>query len=336
MQNLDQVLMFCTESNLRMADWMHVKAAEAYKDCDVTTQHCYLTDLQHCSPSTYHGIPALIVASFDIETYSHSRDFPESLNPLDTTIQIGVVLGKYGTDEILRIVLCLKDVNPSTEDATYFLGFENEADLLSAFQHLIVKYDVDIVTGYNIYSFDYAYLCDRAERIKYFSSNSTHDYEDERHKYTQYRLLEKRAEKLEKHDTCNWKMLLNDYTAIFDEETYFSDRLPPMPLITRLVGCYESKDDFQKAKNYFSSFDVSSFSFFHCSRFANEICEHKIVMLSSAAMGQNLLHRFPQTGRVIIDMWLWIKNNKSLQSYKLDFVSKHFLGEKKGKSRTFL
>ena len=30
-----------------------------------------------------------------------------------------------------------------------FLGFENEADLLSAFQHLIVKYDVDIVM-YNI------------------------------------------------------------------------------------------------------------------------------------------------------------------------------------------
>ena len=333
MHKLDQVLMFCTESNLRMADWMLVQRADIY-DPISTTQHHFHTSTKHIRPSEYHGIPPMVIASFDIETYSVSRDFPDSKNPGDKTIQIGVVLGKYGKEERLRVVLCLGNVNPATEPQTFFLGFPDEAKLLSAFQQLVVRYDVDVITGYNIYSFDYAYLCDRAERIRCFSGIHPPDqdmYERERRRFQQYQHLEKRAEKLEKYDAISWDTLLKDYTEIFEARTYFTDRLPPMPLDTRLVGCYDTPEAFCAAKTYFSTFDLSSFTFFQCSRMVTEVCKHKIVMLASAAMGQNVLHRFPQTGRVVVDMWLWVKNNKRLSSYKLDVVSKKYLGEQHGK-----
>lgn len=333
MHQLDQVLMFCTENNLRMADWMLVQRADLF-DPISTTQHHFQTEVKHVRPSEYHGIPPMVIASFDIETYSVSRDFPDSKNPGDKTIQIGVVLGKYGKEERLRVVLCLGDVDPATESGTYFLGFSDEAQLLSAFQQLVVRYDVDVLTGYNIYSFDYFYLLDRAERIRCFSGPQPPDqgtYEKERAKFQQYQRLEKRAEKLEKHDDLSWKALLEDYTEIFDARTYFTDRLPPMPSKTRLVGCYKSAEAFEAANTYFSTFDLASFTFFRCSRIMAEVCEHKVVMLASAAMGQNVLHRFPQTGRVVVDMWLWIKNNKRLSSYKLDFVAKTFLGSQQGK-----
>lgn len=329
MDRLDPVLMFSTFHDLRISDWARIHHGTTHYVPIATTQHNLSTRIRNVRPSEYHGIPPFVVASFDIETYSVSRDFPDSTIPGDKVIQIGVVLGKYGSDERLRIVLCLGYPTPSTVPCTYYVGFDDEAALLSAFQQLVVQYDVDIITGYNIYSFDYAYLCDRAERIRHFSGEYDAQYEEERQKFVQYQALEKQAEKMEKHDVHGWKSLLQDYTNVFDEETYFKDRLPPMPLVTRLMGCYATTEAFAAAEAYFSEFET--LTFFQCSRLLDETCKHKIVVLASAAMGQNVLHRFPQTGRVIVDMWLWIKNNKRLPSYKLDFVAKTYLGAKEGK-----
>ena len=329
MHQLDQVLMFCVGYNLRVSDWVQVIHAHPSALPFATTQFNLQTKVKHLRPSDYHGIPPFVIASFDIETYSVSRDFPDSTIPGDVVIQIGVVLGKYGVKDRLRIVLCLGHPSPSTEKDTYYVGFDNEAELLSAFQQLVVQYDVDIITGYNIYSFDYAYLCDRAERIRHFSGDYDEEYEEERSKFVQYKSMEKHADKLEKDDTAQWKALLRDYATVFGEEPYFKDRLPPMPLVTRLMGCYDTQAKFDEAVTYFSQF--GTLSFFQCSRLLHETCQHKIVILASAAMGQNVLHRFPQTGRVVVDMWLWIKNNKRLGSYKLDFVAKKYLGESEGK-----
>ena len=51
--------------------------------------------------------------------------------------------------------------------------------------------------------------------------------------------------------------------------------------------------------------------------------------LSSSALGDNLLKLLPMRGRFIFDLFHEVKREHKLESYKLDFVSNHFLGDRK-------
>lgn len=52
---------------------------------------------------------------------------------------------------------------------------------------------------------------------------------------------------------------------------------------------------------------------------------------SSAAMGENEIVEFVMTGRMVIDMYMWMKINKKLTSYSLDFVSQLYVPHCTGK-----
>lgn len=53
--------------------------------------------------------------------------------------------------------------------------------------------------------------------------------------------------------------------------------------------------------------------------------------LKSAAMGENNLHYFNMSGRVVFDMYMYMKINRKLSSYKLDDVAKKFIPDSTGK-----
>lgn len=46
------------------------------------------------------------------------------------------------------------------------VSYNNEKDLLEDFFRLIVRYDPDIITGYNIDNFDFNYVFTRAKLLK--------------------------------------------------------------------------------------------------------------------------------------------------------------------------
>jgi DNA polymerase elongation subunit (family B) len=52
---------------------------------------------------------------------------------------------------------------------------------------------------------------------------------------------------------------------------------------------------------------------------------------TSAAMGENEIVEFIMTGRMVIDMYMWMKINKKLTSYSLDFVSQLYVPQCTGK-----
>ncbi len=69
--------------------------------------------------------------------------------------------------------------------------------------------------------------------------------------------------------------------------------------------------------------------FFYCDRIIARKCPAASKELSSSALGQNDLFVIDMYGRTNLDLFHWIKAREKLDSYKLDAVGEHFLGEKK-------
>lgn len=58
-------------------------------------------------------------------------------------------------------------------------------------------------------------------------------------------------------------------------------------------------------------------------------CELRIKELSSGALGSNILKMVPMVGRYVFDLFHVVKAEHKLESYSLNFVSKHLLGDTK-------
>jgi len=71
------------------------------------------------------------------------------------------------------------------------------------------------------------------------------------------------------------------------------------------------------------------YSFFNLGKLKDTESELVIKKLSSSALGGNLLKLLPMSGRFIFDMFHEIKKGYKLDSYKLDNVSKLYLGDQK-------
>src|SRR5210317_952902 len=71
------------------------------------------------------------------------------------------------------------------------------------------------------------------------------------------------------------------------------------------------------------------YEFFNLGKLKDTESELVIKKLSSSALGDNLLKLLPMTGRFTFDMFHEIKKGYKLDSYKLDNVSKLYLGDQK-------
>ena len=70
-------------------------------------------------------------------------------------------------------------------------------------------------------------------------------------------------------------------------------------------------------------------SFYEMSKMKNHSCELVYKKLSSSALGDNALKILPMPGRFIFDLFHEVKKGYKLDSYKLDNVSKLYLGDNK-------
>ena len=69
--------------------------------------------------------------------------------------------------------------------------------------------------------------------------------------------------------------------------------------------------------------------FFKLGKLKSQDCELSIKKLSSSALGDNVLKLLPMSGRFIFDMFHEVKKGYKLDSYKLNEVSKLYLGDQK-------
>ena len=103
-----------------------------------------------------------------IEKYSNKivKIFNKNFPPIegDKVIQIGTTVQKYGDQNCyLKHIICLEGVNP-IENA-YVETYDTEEEVLLAWTRFIIDLDPDIITGYNIFGFDFKYMYNRAQEL---------------------------------------------------------------------------------------------------------------------------------------------------------------------------
>jgi DNA polymerase elongation subunit (family B) len=132
-------------------------------------------------PLDKNDIGPVIIASFDLECTSGDGSFPVAKKASDKIIQIGTTVHKNGDDEcFLHHILTLKkpeEIKKEEVDAENLIVeyFDDEKKMIIAWGKFIEKLDPDIITGYNIWGFDMAYLYDRA---KLGNGGETFDYSE--------------------------------------------------------------------------------------------------------------------------------------------------------------
>ena len=109
-----------------------------------------------------NDIAKIIVASFDIECCSEDGSFPKFDRKNDPVIQIGTTVYFFGDNECkYQYIATLNKCDHI--DGVEVESFNTEKDLILGWARFIQRLDPDILTGYNIWGFDWEYIYKRAE-----------------------------------------------------------------------------------------------------------------------------------------------------------------------------
>jgi DNA polymerase elongation subunit (family B) len=168
--NIEPFLRCMHIRDLRSCGWIKI---DTFKDLNEDPpSHNDINISAHWKKLNYHQSSAFspfIIASFDIECTSGDGTFPQPQRDEDKIIQIGTVFSRYGEQEpflkhIITLKSCAKLKNTTVE------AYDDEGEVLVAWTELIRRMNPDIVTGYNIFGFDYKYLEARAKKLGVYSS----------------------------------------------------------------------------------------------------------------------------------------------------------------------
>ena len=168
--NLDAVLQFMVDAGLRGCQWCSCSGAAVPWDQRKSTcaheMRARIQDLRVLADDD--SIAPLRIVSFDIEAAGRRGVFPQP--EIDPVIQIALhfhVLPQpfHVLPQAPRpVLLSLKQCDPI--EGVDVLCFEEEAKLLCAFRAIVVAFDTDVFSGYNVCGFDFGYLQKRAEALE--------------------------------------------------------------------------------------------------------------------------------------------------------------------------
>jgi DNA polymerase delta subunit 1 len=237
--NVDPVLRLMHRTGIQSTGWIDTSGADCDREFNTHANiELMCKNWKDLKPYDTTDIAPFVVASMDIECHSSTGKFPDPEVPGDACFQIAISLMRFGSDDVYdKTCLCYKQTAPSS--TANIQSFDTERDLLMAYTDYLIKHDVDIITGWNIFGFDLRYIMKRAEMA----------------------------------------------------------RCPP--------------------------------SFYQMSKIKETVCNITEKKLSSSALGDNKLHIVPTPGRFYFDLFQEVKKEYKLDSYKLDNVSKLYLGDQK-------
>jgi len=156
--NLDPVLRVLHMSGCASTGWIDVpncspKTRET--TCDIEIE---LEDYKQLIPMERQDIAPFRTGSFDIECFSESGAFPQSTKKEDLVFQIAVTRQDYGRPDLIQKGL---SIGPCQEALTSV--YKDEKELLLGFKDLVHEWDLDIITGWNVFGFDFEYIMRRYE-----------------------------------------------------------------------------------------------------------------------------------------------------------------------------
>lgn len=106
--------------------------------------------------------------SFNTEENEVDKLLTKCMPPLegDAVIQIGTTVNRYGSDEIIyKHIITLKSCDADECQGIVVESYDTEEEVIQAWKEFLDRLDPDILTGYNIFGFDYDYIWTRAKQL---------------------------------------------------------------------------------------------------------------------------------------------------------------------------
>ena len=158
-----------TLRNSKFSQWFNIKGVKVEGDDKISTlEREYSVDWRTLNPISLEETVSWIthpkILSFDLETYSDRHNaMPDSLCSRHVIYLVSVVFQKFLEPETRqKEIILLGDC--SDTNLANVIKVKNEMELINRFQDLILKYDPEIITGYNILGYDNPYLENRLKR----------------------------------------------------------------------------------------------------------------------------------------------------------------------------
>jgi DNA polymerase elongation subunit (family B) len=160
--NIDPYIRFMHIQDLQSCGWVQINKTKLITNTETSTcKHTYRVDWSNVLPIQMSGIAPFYICSFDLECRSADGSFPQASRIEDRIIQIGLTFTKYGFTDIVKSIMISLGTCDQIPDCELF-ECKTERELLIKFAEIIQREDPDILTGYNIFSFDQPYLYNRA------------------------------------------------------------------------------------------------------------------------------------------------------------------------------
>jgi DNA polymerase elongation subunit (family B) len=164
--NIEPFLRCMHMKDLDAVGWIKIDG-DKYEHLDKSVTCCDInieTDWTNLTKVDDRSIQKFVIASFDIECMSIDGSFPQATRDGDKIIQIGTTFSRFGEEEcFFQHIITLGSCDPI--DGVTVEECPDEKSLLLAWTKLIRKMNPDIITGYNIFGFDFEYMMDRSQKL---------------------------------------------------------------------------------------------------------------------------------------------------------------------------
>jgi len=171
--NIEPLLRYIHHRELKSVGWICIKKYDYFNTTNNPSNNTIsiYTDWKNLEYIEDNTIAKFTIASFDIECTSGDGKFPQPTRDEDKVIQIGTTFSEYGSDDCYyRHIITLGSCDKI--DGIEVESYDDETNVLLAWTNLIIRTNPDIITGYNIFGFDYKYLEERANKLGCYTSFS--------------------------------------------------------------------------------------------------------------------------------------------------------------------
>lgn len=166
--NIEPMLRFMHIRKLQATGWTKIpkNKYKKFRDAEVPSDNevNIYTKWTNLFPVEEKSITPFVIASFDIECTSGDGTFPQPHRDADKIIQIGTTFNRYGTSDCFyKHIITLGSCDPIA--GVDVESYDTEKEVLLAWSAMIKKMNPDVLTGYNIFGFDYRYIEARSKKL---------------------------------------------------------------------------------------------------------------------------------------------------------------------------